>query len=734
MTFADEILKPASKRHTLARIEPGKYINDDLVSIGGNLYTISLPGFIISRLKRSDSIYNLVVSTPAFDNEYSFDESTGLLTIYSLVPPSASAVFVVYFYLFYTTDFDRYYPEDAVSGIANRLWKGRILESPNNRQDITNIASSSILTSSQSKLSIDNTDFEISNLIDDTVSFKDKSVIVWLVVNGQIEEIFKGLIKAITSITDRAVDFSINDFITTLLNNPAYIGDYSVAIANKTTWPSLRNEHVGKPIPFIYGQYSPYGLTANEFLFAGSPASYRSFLKPDTKTTLTGIDIGSNEWILCRIPVGATIKVKTIPDTTFAGVVSRYFYSRNRDVVDIGYQRFNDTPFPSNFLVGDSWSQDSIDYPGTTRYFIANGYSRAGGTNFGWIGNIEDLEAIDTPRTYIPSPYIVVRKGGKTYVPYPELHYTSSLVAAGDGISQFVKITFTSAFFTDIADEDTSQVMPFEELDNPRRDPDGAPAKNDRVITGLLASLDDAEVFFRVELEESSIDINHADVLQNIIENAGLSLNAASFTAAKAALSVDTQFCIPNIGESSYQPYAKYIQDLIQSTLGTVYLNTNREVVYKLFDAPDVSASNQIIEVDTLGSPSVSIDYFDVVSKLTFTNDHVVKNLLISETSEVFLEDTISQYLHETKNEKIIKHVLADITPRYNAIANLKSKRFLTYRIETSTINLLDELTDTINLQHKIIMGGLGSKNLVLLGYEKSQDSVKLIFSDLYGL
>ena len=723
MTFADEIEKVASERFSLVRLEPSRRIDQIWTDVGGGLFTYDI-GYIVSKITEDGSDMTEVSGTPS-DGEWSQDSATKTITVN---PTSGSPTAVVaFFYLFYSSEYGKEYPTSVTTG-DTVLWENRIIRPPDLSQNITNLTTSAILSSSQSSLVLADTDSEFSDIITDETTIKEKELTTWLIVNGEIQKTFKGIMKSLRG-DDRSVTISVNDFVSTLLNNTAYIGELKDAIASRTNFTDLRKDHEGRPIHFVYGNYSPYALTSNQQLKSGSDETFNTFLRAD-RNTLRGVDIGNNEWILCRIPAGASLKTRTLLDRG-VGITIEDNYERE-DTTEIGRRVTSEdtAPVASGFLPGEAWSYTASG----TKYAICSGVDEDSDQVDFITDRPSSVGSSSNPRTYQALPWIVVRKGGRTYMPYPTLHYTTSLVATSDGTSQFVKITFTSQFFTDIQDEDASVIMPFEELDNPPRNPGGGDFA--RVINGRIEDMADTEVYFRVLLDETSIDINHADVLQDIIEDAGLTVNSTSFAAAKSALAADTQFTIPFLGQSNYGTYKDYIEAICRSSLGVVYLNNSDEIVYDLLAAPGTSSKtfteNEIL---TTGA-SYDVRYQDIVTEIQFSNRHVVQQLLISEDSEVTITQPEAQYLHGFIRKRNIEHVFADITvsSRHEKILDLFSNRFVLYRIPTAALGLDIDINDTITLENDILTGTDASKTLRVLGFNKKEDTVMIMASDLLGL
>ena len=86
-----------SEKFYFIRIRPRRRLNDGLTAIGGGLYSISFP-FTLQNIEENGGLLTEVSGTPS-SGEYSYNETTGVLTIF---PINILDEIVAHYYIFYT--------------------------------------------------------------------------------------------------------------------------------------------------------------------------------------------------------------------------------------------------------------------------------------------------------------------------------------------------------------------------------------------------------------------------------------------------------------------------------------------------------------------------------------------------------------------------------------------------------------------------------------------------------
>jgi hypothetical protein len=241
------------------------------------------------------------------------------------------------------------------------------------------------------------------------------------------------------------------------------------------------------------------------------------------------------------------------------------------------------------------------------------------------------------------------------------------------------------------------------------------------------------DVAFRARL--STDESGHASVIKAMVERAGLATKASSFTSAGSALDALCYFQIPQFDEQSVGSYRDYIQLILQSTLGVLYLDNDFEAVYELLVAPS-STDATTPSIYLRDSLRIELDYQDIVDQIIAYNPHNAIQPLkgFTESSSTTLESIKARHLHGIKNTTRFRHVLNDISGRLQAILDVRSSRRATYRFKTATKHLDAEIGDDMQLESSVLLGGDSSTDLKIVSLDKSLDDVEVEATDLQEL
>jgi hypothetical protein len=212
---------------------------------------------------------------------------------------------------------------------------------------------------------------------------------------------------------------------------------------------------------------------------------------------------------------------------------------------------------------------------------------------------------------------------------------------------------------------------------------------------------------------------NHSDVLKFILESNGLTINAASFAAAKSALDADVMFSIPGIREDDYSDIMTYVKPILLSTFGYIFINSSDEYVYNL--------------VDALGTPSIVIteDHILDRSLSIATNSQDIKSRYETTTTELQNLQTITS----TDSDAGLEYLLSKVgIYKENSVLvtgqdSVKARLFeflkapkMVYNFKT-TLKYIDiEIGDEITIESDKVAGG--SVDLLVTGYSKTLNYV----------
>lgn len=228
-------------------------------------------------------------------------------------------------------------------------------------------------------------------------------------------------------------------------------------------------------------------------------------------------------------------------------------------------------------------------------------------------------------------------------------------------------------------------------------------------------------------------NLGHAEVIKEMVEKAGLSTNAASFSTAQSALDVNTSFQIPQFDETDYSSYRKYLELICASTMGVLYANNSFELEYALLSTP---SSSNVLDDKKYRTLSIKIDYQDIVTQLIAYNPHNSSQDALDAAyspSETVSSD-VTRYLHGVRVTRRFRHVLETITARIQDIFDILSKRRAVYRFTTATEHLDAEIGDDFQLESEQLLGASGSKDLKIISLDKSAQDVVVEASDLLDI
>jgi hypothetical protein len=246
----------------------------------------------------------------------------------------------------------------------------------------------------------------------------------------------------------------------------------------------------------------------------------------------------------------------------------------------------------------------------------------------------------------------------------------------------------------------------------------------------------DNEIIFRAWSHDS---MDHGDVIQDLLESAGLTVNSAAITTANAT-SFKCNFTTPYWKQTKNESIQEIITKILGSTLGYLSLNNSFEIVYKLLADP--SPSTDITEAEFIkGSLTQEIDYSDIYSSIEFVNDHGesmfnsrIKTDRIGSISETAVDTSRAKHLHGIDKTKRIEHVVLSMANSKNKIAGILSNRRVNFELNTKGINFSSILGDDFTIVSDKIIGTAGEKDIKILEIDKRANETKIKGIDLIGI
>jgi hypothetical protein len=720
VTFSTAIAEQNSFRGVLVRFTGARDVTLSLTSLGSNRYSYVFEGpVVITSVLKNATALTVQTSAAAVnaDMEYHYDESTYTLTVQSNTAPAiASTLIIVKYYLFFT---DSSYlteapetPTDSASSL--RYWEPRLRGGVSLAQDVTNLISG-IFSLSLSSITLVNTDRALNRWLGQYDSFYQKPVDFFFVVNAKTNtyRAFQGCVTQI-SVQDDAVTFSLDDAFSRL-KQMAYMGDTreeAVFLDEAGSFPNMNHAQSGRPCKFIIGsrtrhdQYiqsgnlsgstnSPPRMALREY-DADNAESYEEAV--NTNYSAGASTSANRTWGLCRIPTGC------LKSQTF-GTFVRY---KIRGSIDNPVLELQQTGH--NLVEGEIIQMDNGGGTYLWCYVLYAGSFTDTGDAYNLSVEVVSDSSNDLPELAPPayvaqdSVRIWVLRGedGLMYQAMPGRDYTVTKTTTSGG-NQYLSITFVNNFEAN---------YPFSAWSGP-----------------LDPSAD--RVFFHLWLTGNSY--GHADVVQDLCEESGLSVNAASFAAAASGLSANCRFSIPMATETEYRRYIDYCEEILKGTFGVLSLNNAGEVLYNLIDVPSSTDSRDTNSVLN-DSFTASIDYEDICSTLVFKNVHFnsVKAKADGDAYQVH-ESVPARYLHGIERTEELEHVLEDMSARAELIFKFRSNRKVVYTFKTPTIDLETEISDDLQIEHPNVLGSDSSVDVTVIGYRRSPENVEIKATDLKG-
>ena len=232
-------------------------------------------------------------------------------------------------------------------------------------------------------------------------------------------------------------------------------------------------------------------------------------------------------------------------------------------------------------------------------------------------------------------------------------------------------------------------------------------------------------IFFRIRFA----NLRHGDVLKYALKSAGIQIDEPSFDQANIDLPINCNFQIPYINESDINPYYKYIQDILKSTLGYFTLSDSFTVKYKLFKLPTGTETidETYIEKDSF---SFEVKYRDITTEIIAYNLHLNAEDITTKSTTVTPSKTLknkrSLYLHQYNNTDQLVHVVDNIVPTLQKILAIRSQRRVNYNMRTNNINLDTKLGDEFRIDHPQTLTTFSEAVVVI-----SKDGEEIVLADM---
>ena len=686
MTFATEKTLQTSSKATLVRFKPARDISDDMSALSGT-GTATFAFDNVQAITVDGTAYTKVSGTPSA-GEFSFNEDTKLITIEF---SAASTAVIVSYYIFVTSgDAINWHedPEDTATSL--RFWEARVRGQPIIASQIEDIYEG-VMAVSGSTISLINTDKLYNKYLGDGDSFYKRNVDIWVALNGpeNIQKLFQGKVTEI-SLDERIVTLKVKDNLQGLSEPAHFTNETFRTHYNFDDYANLDPAAQGEPVRFAFGTVTQHNYRSTGTLLTGSYYDLelipQSMLKAVNTSYSENISTSTNrDWGCCNAikQISTNDTIATVDNT--AG----------------GYTKITLTSKTAELWIGDQ--------------FRATG----SGTYHGEVLNIDHAT--------------------------PEIYVTKT---AGLTVGDTLTVLWPSAVVVYEASTDTSfYLRPFRDFIQSLAAVVGSDfeyltinlVNNFEANHAGLTTLDPSqhEVYYMTHPGLSQTGSNdHSKIMQTICENAGLTINSASFTQAQTDRDVQANFTIPTRDQSDYGTYLEYAGKLCQSVFGYLRINNNFEVEYKIFSAP--TGGTTFTDDDILANTfRIEIEYEDVTAQIVANNRHYYSTEATRDSAATPTKTkgfTRPRHLHDNLNVFNLDHFAEEINDVADDLGALKAQRKAIYSFQTKTAHLDALIGDVAKLEKSGLLGTKTSTDVIIIGLEKSVDGVIVRCMDLYNL
>jgi len=693
MTFGTAKDRDASERFMLVRLKPARL--PVFSTLATDLYGTTWPfeSQPVSVKRNGVELTEVAINPPTASGTWYYDADTSTLKVKQT---GGAGSIVVFYYLFFTGEKTRYFgqnPENAISG-SNPVaeWRPRIDRYPQFTQTIRDITQG-VITIGSSSIKIINHDNDFQQYVtDNRDSFYNKEIVAWFGVDATIERVYTGKMQSIR-LSNNTVTIGIYDALAQL-NEKATMGEeansaYYRRTATASFWPDANTT----PRPFIFKSSwftlsdvtstaaNPYPRYRPRDGFAAVANPYQGDISGTTNRT----------WYLGRTGSNG------IRTQTFGSVVREHTTGQEWLIYFSGH----------NLEIGETVKYTTTDGLGTHYAYVLHN------KQFTWSGDSNTYNCVlreyDTATgslsTFTPlaQPIVWWWDAADTDIHIPWIadgidftHYTTAL--PGGTLQHY--ITFVTNAENGYAGASHSPIDP-----------------NEDQIRYILHTAD---------------NISHEDGVKAIVEAAGLTANAASFTQAGSDLTANLRMSIPFKTDNDYRTYIQYLQSICESCGSYITLNSDNEIEYHVLATP--SSTDETTEMEILkDSVDVEINYRDIKTELTASNMHAEEIITQDEQSAAaVVSNDSARYLHEIEAPEKIEHVLDDITGRLPDLLDMRSAPKRRYRIDTATHNLDNIIGDDIKIVSDTIPGG--DKQVKITEISKGSEKTSIEADDLGDL
>lgn len=704
MTLSTEKLKATSRRFTLVRMSPRREITKTLTLVSGSDYRTSVPPNVYALYRNGVALTK--VTTLSANDQWTLNTATNEVTVrLASAPDAGTNIITADYYIYLTSDVGVYFNSDPDnSGTDVVLWEPYLVNPPSVRQSSENIFAGRFSIAASS-VEIENSSGWMNPLLSTDDNYFRRPVEFWYCIStpNTRRKIFTGRTRIATSSGSKVTVDMLDPFSD--LQTIYYGGDsfdeavYTTNVHPVTlySFPSLNAETLFKPIPLIWGKSSQGALTTLSGFSGGVGDTYT--LVPESLNRARCIDFfpqvtGSfnRNWLACR--------------TRSAGI-------QNNSIVSGGISSITETPESGGHSVIISGMSFNLDIGATVRlsqtskptyWYHVCGINSSTGEVVLANRDTSSLPGYTLPgvtATVYPKFEVVLKdnRDGKIKYLHHNRHYNLVLFSTSSG-NDFVRIQFNTNFETV-----------------------GSPALSDYLDT------EQVEVRYLVRPVETGF--RQGAAVKKILDDSGLSTNAASFTSVDAFYSVFPLMQFPENETGEYETGLAYAEKLVSSAFCGLFLNSSGEAQYHRIREP-LTTGIQITDDLIIGEVQVTIDSTDIVTRIEGSNpqecvanpsDITTVNGLTSADSA---EADRARYMIGTSRPLKVRHHVNTYGIQALTILQARNRPFITYTFSVATLAAEVNLFDSVTLISKSVVNSSGQVNLLIVGIEFTETSITL--------
>ena len=682
--FSNKKLLASSRKICLAKVGVQQLIRTE--AVGGNIQRGTTDkNLVIERVEYTDSLriarpLRRVDVTPS-TGEYFYNQDTGLFETYIEYSGLQYSPRITH-YLFLASE-DLYTGKDPlVPDTDIVLWKGLMTNIPSTDTDLSN-SLSGVNTSNVSSLELLNKD--MSNYLHKDVSFNDAGIGIYMAIDGlsDVRQVFYGQCGNV-DVNPQTITIEVADKDDRLEQLAHFETSVELGYMNV--------EERENPIPFIFGNVScsrpEQYLTLRQGLVDPYDLDVTNLHKAYCETANELGPTANRVWRCCRLDgfKDLAFTVSAVQDFTHSNGIT---YTR-LTVDSTAYYKIElgDT-FSNGTTVMIRIAFKHVGSPLTEKYLYCKKAEYGASATAGMTFQTNPLPTVILTGGDVDKPL---------YLAYGR-HYTANVSGIANGI-KLVSIIFKDNF------EQYAEVAAFFASDQKCLD------------------FEKHTVHYRVRPDDSLHQ--HGTIIKRLLESAGITVNEASITAANAECTSKLVFSIPAAGETAYDTYGNYIHKILTSTIGSIVLNHQGEMEYRLLKYSDSEEIRTSVDIKE-NTFTYKNDYKDMLESYRYLSENELSNYTRYFSPVAHLYKITATSIRETT------HLLADPHQRAlvrNALLFMPRR---TYTFTTKNVDLDALIYDHIKIIDNGLPDGESEKVVIVLGLAKSESDVTITGIELIG-